>query len=51
MVLLELVPAAQHQPDLFAADNQRRHKLSPLVDRINTVRPRGPLRERAISGA
>jgi hypothetical protein len=30
-----LVPAAQHQPDLFAADNHRRQKLSPLVDRIN----------------
>ena len=35
VVLLDLVPAAQHQPDLFAADNGRRQKLSPLVDRIN----------------
>jgi hypothetical protein len=35
IVLLDLVPAGQHQPDLFAADNRRRHKLSPLVDRIN----------------
>ena len=25
----------QHQPDLFAADNHRRQKLSPLIDRIN----------------
>jgi hypothetical protein len=35
VVLLDLVPAAQHQPDLFATDNQRRQKLSPLVDLIN----------------
>ena len=35
VVLLDLIPAAQHQPDLFAADNGRRQKLSPLVDRIN----------------
>ena len=28
-------PPAQHQPDLFEADNQRRQKLSPLIDRIN----------------
>jgi DNA polymerase IV len=35
IVLLDLVPAGQHQPDLFAADNRRRQKLSPLVDRIN----------------
>jgi DNA polymerase-4 len=35
VVLLDLVPAGQHQPDLFAADNDRRQKLSPLVDRIN----------------
>ena len=35
VVLLDLVPAVQHQPDLFAADNGRRQKLSPLVDRIN----------------
>ena len=35
VVLLNLIPAAQHQPDLFAADNGRRQKLSPLVDRIN----------------
>ena len=34
-MLLDLVPADQHQPDLFAADNHRRQKLSPLVDRIN----------------
>jgi hypothetical protein len=35
VVLLDLVPAAQHQPDLFAADTGRHQKLSPLVDRIN----------------
>jgi DNA polymerase-4 len=35
VVLLDLVPASQHQPDLFAADNHRRQKLSPLIDRIN----------------
>ena len=35
VVLLNLIPAAQHQPDLFAADNGRRQKLLPLVDRIN----------------
>jgi DNA polymerase-4 len=35
VVLLDLVPADQHQPDLFAADTDRRQKLSPLVDRIN----------------
>src|SRR5271169_2326396 len=35
IVLLDLVPASQHQPDLFAADDRRRQKLSPLVDRIN----------------
>ena len=35
VVLLDLVPADQHQPDLFAADNHRRQKLSPLIDRIN----------------
>jgi hypothetical protein len=30
-----LFPPAWHQPDLFAANNRRRQKLSPLVDRIN----------------
>jgi hypothetical protein len=35
VVLLHLAPAAQHQPDLFAADNHRRQKLSPLVGLIN----------------
>jgi hypothetical protein len=35
VVLLDLVPAEQHQPDLFAAGNHRRQKLSPLIDRIN----------------
>ena len=33
VVLLDLVPAGQHQPDLFEA--ARRQKLSPLIDRIN----------------
>ena len=35
VVLLDLVPAAAHQPDLFEASNQRRQKLSPMIDRIN----------------
>jgi DNA polymerase-4 len=35
VVLLDLVPAGQHQPDLFAADNHKRQRLSPLIDRIN----------------
>jgi hypothetical protein len=35
IVLLDLVPAGQHQPELFAPDNHRRQKLSPLIDRIN----------------
>jgi hypothetical protein len=35
VVLLDLVPADQHQPDLFATDTGRRQKLSPLIDRIN----------------
>ncbi len=35
VVLLDLVPAAMHQPDLFAADNHMRQRLSPLIDRIN----------------
>ena len=34
VVLLDLVPAAQHQPDLFTADHKHQ-KLSPLIDRIN----------------
>ena len=35
VVLLDLVPASAHQPDLFDAANHRRQKLSPMVDRIN----------------
>jgi hypothetical protein len=35
VVLLDLVPADQHQPDLFDTDTSRRQKLSPLIDRIN----------------
>jgi len=32
-VLLDLVPASRHQPDLFEA--ARRRKLSSVIDRIN----------------
>jgi DNA polymerase-4 len=35
VVLLDLIPADQHQPDLFAVDDHRRQRLSPLIDRIN----------------
>jgi hypothetical protein len=35
VVLLGLVPASRHQPDLFAADGAEHQQLSPLVDRIN----------------
>jgi DNA polymerase IV len=35
VVLLDLVPASAHQPDLFDAASERRQKLSPMVDRIN----------------
>jgi DNA polymerase IV len=35
VVLLDLVPASAHQPDLFDAANPRRQKLSPMIDRIN----------------
>src|SRR6201987_2019985 len=31
VLLLDLVPAIQHQPDLFEAAGQRRQKLSPLI--------------------
>jgi hypothetical protein len=41
VVLLDLVPAARHQPDLFEAGNRRRQKLSPLIDRINGRYGRG----------
>ena len=34
-VLLGLVPASRHQPDLFARDTSGHQQLSPLVDRIN----------------
>jgi DNA polymerase-4 len=34
VTLLDLVPAAQHQPDLFEA-NERHDRLSPLMDGIN----------------
>jgi DNA polymerase-4 len=47
IVLLDLVPAGQHQPDLFGADNRRRQKLAacrpdqrplrPLHDRLRPV--------------
>jgi DNA polymerase-4 len=42
IVLLGLVPAAQHQPDLFA-DNSRRQRLSPLIDKINRRYGRGAI--------
>ena len=42
IVLLGLVPAAQHQPDLFA-DNARHQKLSPLIDQINRRYGRGAI--------
>ncbi len=42
IVLLGLVPAAHHQPDLFA-DNPRRQKLSPLIDQINRRYGRGAI--------
>jgi DNA polymerase-4 len=35
VVLLDLVPASAHQPDLFDAGNRRHQKLSPMIDRIN----------------
>ena len=43
VVLLDLVPATMHQPDLFAADTHRRQKLSPLIDRINDRYGRGAI--------
>ena len=43
IVLLDLVPAGHHQPDLFDADSQRRQKLSPLIDRINGRYGRGAI--------
>ncbi|MGB9152011.1 MAG: DNA polymerase [Alphaproteobacteria bacterium] len=42
VVLFGLVPAAQHQPDLFA-DNSRRQSLSPLIDKINQRYGRGAI--------
>lgn len=42
IVLLNLVPQFQHQPDLFA-DNKRRDKLSPLLDSINRRYGRGAI--------
>jgi hypothetical protein len=41
VVLLDLVPAARHQPDLFDVADERRHRLSPLIDRINDRYGRG----------
>jgi DNA polymerase-4 len=35
VVLLGLVTASRHQPDLFAASSPGHQQLSPLVDRIN----------------
>jgi DNA polymerase-4 len=41
VVLLDLVPAASHQLDLF--EHHRRQKLSPVVDRINDRYGRGAI--------
>jgi DNA polymerase-4 len=41
VVLLDLVPAASHQLDLF--EHQNRQKLSPVVDRINDRYGRGAI--------
>ena len=41
VVLLDLVPAASHQLDLF--EHQKRHRLSPVVDRINDRYGRGAI--------
>jgi DNA polymerase-4 len=41
VVLLDLVPAASHQLDLF--EQQKRQKLSPVVDRINDRYGRGAI--------
>jgi DNA polymerase IV len=35
VVLLDLVSAGRHQPDLFEVANPHRQKLSPLIDDIN----------------
>ena len=43
VVLLDLVPADHHQPDLFAADTDRRQKISPLIDHINDRYGRGAI--------
>jgi DNA polymerase IV len=43
VVLLDLVPAKAHQPDLFDAANERRQKLSPMIDRINERFGRGAI--------
>jgi DNA polymerase IV len=43
VVLLDLVPADYHQPDPFDIDTDRRQKLSPLIDRINTRYGRGAI--------
>lgn len=42
IVLFGLVPAAQHQPDLFA-DNTHRKSLSHLIDKINRRYGRGAI--------
>jgi hypothetical protein len=39
VVLLDLVPSAGHQLDLF--EHQKRQRLSPLIDRINDRYGRG----------
>jgi DNA polymerase IV len=41
VVLLDLVPAGQHQLDLF--EHHKRQKLSPMIDRINDRYGRGAI--------
>jgi hypothetical protein len=57
VVLLDLVPAAQHQPDLFDTDTGRRQKLSPLIGSLHlprhqkSRRARGSIRRRSQGAA
>jgi hypothetical protein len=49
VVLLGLVPASGHQPDLFAAGSQGHQQLSPLVDRIVSTGATGVARSASAS--